>query len=65
MTTQHPVGPCQAVCKYDDDDVCVGCFRRREDIDNWFFLKDERKWEIIREVEPKIAAARKKRIFRE
>lgn len=37
----------------------MGCFRKREDIDNWFFLDDAKKWDIIREVEPKIAESRK------
>lgn len=60
-SSQRPVGPCQAICKYDNEDVCIGCFRRREDIENWFFLDDTRKWEIIHEVEPKIVTARKKR----
>ena len=56
QSSQRPVGPCQAVCKYDDEDVCIGCFRRKEDIENWFFLDDARKWEIIHEVKPKIEA---------
>lgn len=54
----RPVSPCQAVCKFDDDDVCMGCFRQRNDVDNWFYLDDERKWQIIEEVKPLIAEAK-------
>ena len=56
--TQWPISPCQAICKYDDEDVCIGCFRRKQDIENWYFLDEPKKYQILQEVEPKIAAAR-------
>lgn len=57
---KRPVSPCQALCKFDDDDVCMGCFRQRDDVDNWFYLDDERKWQIIEEVKPLIAESKLK-----
>lgn len=47
-----------AVCKYDDNDVCLGCFRQRKDIENWFFLSPAQQQAIVTEVMPKIDAKR-------
>ncbi|XOV80875.1 MAG: DUF1289 domain-containing protein [Aestuariibacter sp.] len=58
--TQRPISPCQGLCRFDDSEQCLGCFRKRDDIDNWFYLSDQQKVAIIAEVTPKIAAAKKK-----
>lgn len=57
---KRPYNPCQQVCLYDEKERCVGCFRHRDDIDNWFYLTDEKKWEIIAEVTPLIEQNNKK-----
>lgn len=48
--------PCQAVCRFDDDDICIGCFRRRDDINNWRFMSNDDKRKIVEVVKPKIEA---------
>ena len=53
--TVRIIDPCQAVCKFDEDDICIGCFRKREDINNWRFMSDNDKKTIVEEVKPKIA----------
>ena len=50
------IDPCQAVCRFDDDDVCIGCFRNRDDINNWRFMSNDDKRKIVEVVKPKIEA---------
>ena len=51
----RPIDPCQAVCRFDDDDICLGCFRKRDEVNNWRFLSNEEKAKIVEIVKPKIA----------
>lgn len=50
----RPIDPCQAVCRFDDDDICIGCFRKRDEVNNWRFLSNEEKAKIVEVVKPKI-----------
>ena len=50
------IDPCQVVCRFDDDDVCIGCFRNRDDINNWRFMSNDDKRKIVEVVKPKIEA---------
>jgi len=50
----RPIDPCQAVCRFDDD-ICIGCFRKRDEVNNWRFLSNEEKAKIVEVVKPKIA----------
>jgi len=34
------VSPCVDICKLDLDDICLGCFRSREEIARWSQLSD-------------------------
>ncbi len=43
--------PCIQVCRYDDDGVCVGCYRTMQEAANWIFLSTEQKTEILRKTE--------------
>ena len=44
--------PCRLVCKYDENNICVGCHRTMEEITGWVNYNDIRKlevWQKIRE----------------
>ncbi|HPE56182.1 MAG TPA: DUF1289 domain-containing protein [Bacteroidales bacterium] len=43
--------PCIQVCKYDSDDICMGCHRSMEEITGWLFMSDDKKQEIMERVE--------------
>lgn len=40
------------------DAVCLACKRKKEDIDNWLTYSDEKKIEIMTEIENRIIAMR-------
>lgn len=50
--------PCIQVCKYDKDDICMGCHRSMEEITGWLFMSDEKKLDILRKVEERKAEIR-------
>jgi predicted Fe-S protein YdhL (DUF1289 family) len=35
--------PCVKVCQLDSRDVCIGCFRKREEIARWMQMNDHEK----------------------
>lgn len=39
--------PCQLICTYDTDNVCVGCYRTVEEIANWDRYTDEMKLKVL------------------
>ena len=39
--------PCIQVCTYDDDEVCMGCYRSADEITEWIYTTDDRKLEIL------------------
>lgn len=43
--------PCKLICRYGENEVCVGCFRSKEEITNWILMTDDQKlavWKNIR-----------------
>lgn len=48
--------PCNGVCIMDEDtELCVGCLRTSEEIANWGEYSDERREEVLREIEKREA----------
>ena len=43
--------PCIKVCKYDEDHVCMGCYRTMEEITGWLFMADEEKAKVLKDAE--------------
>gem|GEM_PF-431527 len=39
--------PCQLICTYDEDKVCVGCYRSAEEVATWDRLTNAEKQEVI------------------
>lgn len=43
--------PCIGICKYDEDFICRGCKRSRDEIQRWLTSTDEEKKLILDNVE--------------
>jgi uncharacterized protein len=39
--------PCQLICTYDDERICIGCYRSMEEVSNWDSLTNEEKQKVI------------------
>jgi len=51
---EHPNTPCNELCEFDSDDVCVACFRTAEEVDMWAMYTAREKHEVL------VAAARRR-----
>lgn len=45
------VSPCIGVCLLDERDLCVGCRRTMSEISNWSVYTDDRRQEILTELD--------------
>ena len=43
--------PCIQVCKYGDNQVCIGCYRTMEETRDWIDYSEQGKAEILQKVE--------------
>jgi hypothetical protein len=39
--------PCQLICTYDIDHICVGCYRSAEEVANWDSYSDDKKRKVL------------------
>jgi predicted Fe-S protein YdhL (DUF1289 family) len=39
--------PCQLICTYDEDHVCVGCYRSAEEVNRWDSYSEDQKREVL------------------
>lgn len=46
MPTLLPDNPCVSLCKLDDDGVCLGCGRTKQEIKSWKALPDEQRHDV-------------------
>ncbi|MBX7270935.1 DUF1289 domain-containing protein [Stutzerimonas chloritidismutans] len=47
-TQQKPVAsPCVSLCALDEDDLCVGCQRRADEIRRWGLMSNEERREVL------------------
>lgn len=42
--------PCIDVCRYDEDSICEGCRRTREEARNWWRYSDAEKLEVLHRI---------------
>lgn len=42
--------PCQLICTYDTDNVCVGCYRSAEEVANWDSYSEEKKIKVMENI---------------
>ena len=51
--------PCIGICRMDDDNrYCAGCLRTIDEIAAWSTATEETRWQVLRAVEERRAAAR-------
>ncbi len=51
MSTYPPNSPCINVCSLDDQDICLGCARSRDEIAGWIRMSAEQQWAVVRAAE--------------
>lgn len=51
--------PCRLVCKYNEDKICIGCYRTMEEIVNWINYTDEEKLEVLKKILERRPAGKK------
>jgi len=39
--------PCQLICTYDEDRICIGCYRSLEEVANWDGYTEEEKRKVL------------------
>jgi len=42
--------PCKLICKYDENKICIGCYRSMEEIVKWVDYSDQEKLEVYRNI---------------
>ncbi len=43
--------PCIHVCTLDENDICMGCYRTKEEIRQWFRYSDQEKLQVLKNIE--------------
>ncbi len=57
------VSPCVGVCRLDPQHMCIGCQRSMDEISEWFYASDERKREILKLAQLRLAGLDKRKPF--
>jgi predicted Fe-S protein YdhL (DUF1289 family) len=39
--------PCISICRLNDEDVCIGCYRTSEEIRNWIYLDEDQRQAVV------------------
>ncbi|MBN1250834.1 MAG: DUF1289 domain-containing protein [Bacteroidales bacterium] len=42
--------PCKLICKYNEKDLCTGCYRTKEEIINWINYSEKEREEIYKKI---------------
>jgi len=44
--------PCIQVCTYDEEEeFCIGCYRSKQELQDWFIMTREQKLETLKKIE--------------
>jgi len=43
--------PCRSLCKLDQDNICVGCYRKSSEINFWTTYSNQQKQEVVEKAE--------------
>jgi predicted Fe-S protein YdhL (DUF1289 family) len=44
------MSPCLSICTLDDDNQCVGCLRKLDEIKNWALMQPDAQWALVEEL---------------
>jgi predicted Fe-S protein YdhL (DUF1289 family) len=47
MPDQAVTSPCTSICTLNDEDVCVGCYRTRKEIQDWRYLNNDQRQDVL------------------
>jgi len=50
--------PCIGICACNEDDICIGCGRTKNEVANWIYLTEEHKKEIIKKCKERLVQIR-------
>ena len=53
MDLEPVESPCVSICRLDENDVCVGCFRTASEIAQWLSYSAEQRSEIMQQLPPR------------
>jgi predicted Fe-S protein YdhL (DUF1289 family) len=42
--------PCKLICKYNEEGICIGCKRNRQEITKWPDYTDDEKLEVYQKI---------------
>tara|TARA_B100000780_G_scaffold272797_1_gene235496 strand:+ start:636 stop:821 length:186 start_codon:yes stop_codon:yes gene_type:complete len=46
--------PCVGICQYNDEELCIGCFRTAQEISEWSISSDEKREKIMGELDTRM-----------
>ncbi|EWH08137.1 hypothetical protein DS2_18920 [Catenovulum agarivorans DS-2] len=55
-TGNKPKNPCIGYCQLNEDDVCKGCGRTKDERTDWIFLSDDEKRKVVGDAKVRLAA---------
>jgi len=47
----RPMSPCVNICTLDEENVCMGCLRRLEEIIAWGTMSGEEQWALVEDLQ--------------
>ena len=60
MASEGVKSPCISVCALDNNDMCIGCYRSTQEITDWIRYSEEKKRQVIVEVNARRRKANEK-----
>ncbi len=39
--------PCTTICKLNEEDICIGCYRTADEIRDWSYLDNEQRLNVL------------------
>lgn len=50
----HINNPCIGYCKLNDDDICAGCGRSKDERTDWVFLTSKQKQQVVEKAQQRM-----------
>jgi predicted Fe-S protein YdhL (DUF1289 family) len=47
MPDHAVTSPCTSICTLNDEDVCVGCYRTAKEIQDWRYLNNDQRQDVL------------------
>lgn len=48
--TKKIENPCLSICRYDDDNICIGCRRTKPEATTWWRMTEEEKKQVMENI---------------